>query len=149
MYFEASDATARWHDVALELTATVTQRLTISRIGVHAALLPERLQAWDSDDLTFEEVQHLKLLLFDMQAEADVLVAVYVDNVLRDTRPINAQAPRLVYRHQLPPGLKGQTYRVQLTSTGFFERYGTLGRFKPLQAIRGYTSRPFMTQGVV
>ena len=144
IYVQTADATARRHDVALELTASTTERLTISRLGVHAALLPERVRAWDSDDLTFEEVQQLKLLLFDLHAEDNISVSIFIDNILAFTSLLIVQPHRLIYEHHVRAGLKGRVFRFQLTSADFFELYSAAARVKPLQAMRGYTTRPLV-----
>ena len=144
MHLATTDATARHHDTAVEITAATTTKITLSRITLHMAPLPERVQTLDTDELTFADRHLLREVWVDIEAEADITVQVYVHDTLRDTRPVLVAAGRAVLKHELPAGLKGQSFRLHLTSALPFRVYNILGHFRQLGSQRGYQRLSFM-----
>lgn len=142
MHFLPADATATWHDVMPELTATTSALITISRISLALAPLPVSTILFDTDDITFDDIQILKQLRLDIETQATVQITVYIEESVRDTRPLAHVVPRRVVDHDLVAGLKGRTFRLQLTSSAPFRVYRLSGLFKPLGTARGYQLVP-------
>lgn len=99
---------------------------------------PEDVLLWDSDEVYFELVQQLKLFTFDIDAPANVIVNLYIDGILKDTRPIIATSGRTGVRHVLPAGLVGKEFRTNLVSLTRFQIWDLNGWFKPLGGAVGY-----------
>lgn len=139
-FFPAADPQARWKDVTVRLgPSSPGAAITITRISVAASALPEPYTFIDSDILTYAVIRLCKFLEFDLFAPTtDVTVVLEIDGVLRDTRLWFANTQQRVARHYLPPGLKGYTYRVTLTSTQPFELYRGMLYSKPLGSTMGW-----------
>jgi len=140
----ASAATARRHMLAVELTGATTQRVTIYGIGWHVEGEAEDLTFVDSGHVTMPLVHALKSLALDVDAPADLAVAVWVENVQRSTLRLPATTGRVRLHVLLPAGLKGKVFRVTCTSTAFFQLYSLEGWLKPWGTAIGYLAQPWL-----
>jgi hypothetical protein len=143
--FPTADPTIGRHDVALQIQGSVTQQVTINRMGIYVEPQPEPLTFWDSAIESFDFVQQLKRFQIDMNIPANVAVKIYIDLIVQFTGTILATAGRTSFPYALPAGLRGRTFRVTLTSSGNpFLVYRLSGFFKQLGTDQDYTEKLLM-----
>jgi len=141
-HLDTANSQARFKDCAFGITGSVSALTTIARLSPAYALTPQPAVFLDSDIMSFAEIQQFKWIDIDLFApNANVLVTVYVVNVLKDSRPIFAHAEQRGFRHYLPHSLKGYNFRVTLSSTAPFELWNAVAFMKPLGGVHGYQPR--------
>lgn len=139
------DPLALRQDVALRLTGTVTQRVTIYRYGFYYELQPEAVTYLDTGVLVLPKVQSIQRYNFDVYATAPVVLQAYYEG--RAAAPLTTVlgVRREYQRLWCPANIKARILRVTLTSVEPFIPYGLTVRSKPLAAGIGYADASLLS----
>ena len=105
---------------------------------------PEELFLFDSDEVMFPDVTFCRRLRCDISAPATVTVRLYLDGILKDTRPLFATSGRQRINHLLPAGMKARNVRVEMESASLFQLWGLVGDYKSIGNVHGYQPIPML-----
>lgn len=146
--FAPVDPLAMRQDYALDLTGTVTSRVTVYRYGVWYEPQVEAVTFYDTGVLVFPVTAVLKRFDLDIHAPALVTLQPYYDGVAGQALTVLPTSGRQYTFVYVPPNVKPRTVRVTLTSTMAFRPYGEWARIKPLGAQIGYTEQNLLLRRV-
>ena len=143
-----ADATARRHDIALELEGSATEALALFRLGIMVEPQPEPRIVLDSGLISFDFPMQLKRFEWDMEVPAASELRIYIDGPQVFLGQALPTAGRENQPYRLPPGLRGRVWRVTLrSSAGPILCWRWSGFFKALGNDTTYTER-LLVQGV-
>lgn len=126
------------HDMALELSGSLTSRVDVARYGWDVELQPELVRAWDSGIIEFGYQTDVVGLWYTVEAAADVTVNLRLDQQL--TQPytiVHTSGQRLSGRFFVAAGVRGRAMRIQLQSASAFRVYDLRVKVKPYGTAAG------------
>jgi hypothetical protein len=135
------------HDIALELSGSLTSRTVVTRLGCLYEAQPEPQVFLDTGLVSFDFVQQLKRFEIDIDLLVQSALTIYVGAAPVYTARMPPTTGRQNVPYPLPAGLQGRIWRVTLLAATPFLCYRLSGFFKQLGVDQSYTEK-VLVQGV-